>query len=283
MSAHRVSSWPETQEFYTHINSNACNADPLLHNLQPNDQLHATASMQLPTADTKQHRVITVRASCFPLMLDDVLDILVFRLSPRGILALAATQSSKNVVRFLVSAHFGQPARALGKEPADAEKYQQRDDLEGDGKSPADGRVSVVDKAEAEFEPVGDLVGEVSDAVLRYEGLSVTFAPLLLATRSGSLWCTYNNAENVQSELNRDELSSRGVIRGLGGPYGYNGVQNSCTPAIDKAGHDHPDVILGRTLQRSTKDSPGSSKCDSAYATDLVAHPAANEAAYKSS
>lgn len=44
----------------THINSHACNSNPFLHDLQPDNKLYATASVQFATANTKQHGEISV-------------------------------------------------------------------------------------------------------------------------------------------------------------------------------------------------------------------------------
>jgi len=37
------------------VDSDSCNADPLLHNLQPDDQLHAATSMKLSTTNAEKH------------------------------------------------------------------------------------------------------------------------------------------------------------------------------------------------------------------------------------
>lgn len=114
--------------------------------------------MQLPTPNAEKHREVSVRARRLTLMNHNVLDILELRLGPNSIISLAATQAAEDVACFLVSSSFCQPTRALWEEPADAEQHQQRNDLEGDRESPADGGVAVVDEAEAKFEPVGDLM-----------------------------------------------------------------------------------------------------------------------------
>lgn len=91
-------------------------------------------------------------------MYHNILDILELGLGPDSIISLATTQAAQNVACFFVSSSFCQPARAFREEPADPEQNQERDDLECDREPPADWGVAVVDEAEAEFEPVGDLI-----------------------------------------------------------------------------------------------------------------------------
>ena len=106
----------------THINSHTCNTNPLLHDLQPDNKLYATASVQFTAADTKQHREICVRPRCLTLMDDAVLDVLELCFGPDSIVSFATTQAAEDVSRFFVSPDFGEPARAFREEPADGEE-----------------------------------------------------------------------------------------------------------------------------------------------------------------
>lgn len=90
----------------THINSYACNANPFLHDLQPNDELYATASVQFAAADTKQHGKIGVRARRLALMDDAALDVLELCFGPDGIVSFATAQTAEDVSRFFVSSNF---------------------------------------------------------------------------------------------------------------------------------------------------------------------------------
>lgn len=103
----------------TYIDRHSCDADPLLHDLQPDDQLHTTPGVQLSTADAKEHGEVGVGACSLALVYHNVLDILKFCLSSDSIFALAATQTAEDVSRFLISSGFRQPARALWEEPTD--------------------------------------------------------------------------------------------------------------------------------------------------------------------
>lgn len=120
----------------THINSHACNANPLLHDLQPDDKLYAAACVQFAATDTKQHREVGVRACRLTLMDHDILDVLELCFGPNSIISFATSQAAEDVSGFLVSSSFCQPARTFWEEPADTEQHQEWYDLEGDRESP---------------------------------------------------------------------------------------------------------------------------------------------------
>jgi hypothetical protein len=77
-----------------------------LHDLQPNDELYATASVQFAAADTKQHGEIGVRARRLALMDDAALDVLELCFGPDGIVSFATAQTAEDVSRFFVSSNF---------------------------------------------------------------------------------------------------------------------------------------------------------------------------------
>ena len=90
----------------THINSHSCNANPFLHDLQPDNQLNAAAGVQLAAANTEQHREVRVRARRLALVDDAVLDVLKLCFGPDSIISFATTQAEEDVSRFLVSSNF---------------------------------------------------------------------------------------------------------------------------------------------------------------------------------
>ena len=63
------------------------------------------------------------------------------------------------------------------------------------------------------------------------------------------------------------------MLGGLGGPDGNNSVKYSCTPSIDETSADHPSVVLSRSLECSSNDSPTSSETDGLDAAITVTEP----------
>jgi hypothetical protein len=90
----------------TYINSHTSDTDPLLHDLQPDDQLYATTGVQFTAAYTEQHRIIGVRACRLALVNDTILDILELCFSPDGISSFATAQAAEDVACFFVSSNF---------------------------------------------------------------------------------------------------------------------------------------------------------------------------------
>ena len=91
-----------------------------------------------------------------------------------------------------------------------------------------------------------------------------------------------NNTKDVERELNSDELSTGCVLGSLGGPNRNDSVKHSCTPSIDETSADHPSVILSRSLESSSNNSPTSSETYGLDAAITVTEPTTDETAYES-
>lgn len=83
------------------------------------------------------------------LQFRDALDISELCLRANRVFAGTSTKTSKNISRFFLPTYFDQPSRRLGEEPDSREEHKQEDDLEGDRKSPAEGRSAAVDERQA--------------------------------------------------------------------------------------------------------------------------------------
>lgn len=90
-----------------------------------------------------------------------------------------------------------------------------------------------------------------------------------------------DNAKDVQRKFDGDELSTGFVLRSLGGPDRNNGVEYSRTPPIDETGAYHPSVVLSRSLESRSEDSPTSSKSNCLDTAIAVTEPTANETAHE--
>lgn len=81
--------------------------------------------------------------------LRNALNISEFGLRANDILVAAPAQSTENIPRFLLATDLDKPSGRLGKEPHDREEQNEEYDLEGDGESPAEGGIAVVDEGKA--------------------------------------------------------------------------------------------------------------------------------------
>ena len=102
--------------------SHTGNTDPLLHDLEPDDQLNTAASVKLARADTEKHGDVRLRLGGLSFELSDVADILEFSLGLAHIFASLTTKSSKDVTGLFLSTDLDEPTRRLGEEPADGEE-----------------------------------------------------------------------------------------------------------------------------------------------------------------
>lgn len=118
------------------IDGDTGDSNPLLHDLKPDHQLHATSGVELAGTDAKEHMEIRVVLGSLPLQLGDVADILELSLSLARVCTSLATESPKDVARFFLTPNFGQPTWRFGEEPNDAEEEQKRYDLECNGEPP---------------------------------------------------------------------------------------------------------------------------------------------------
>ena len=91
-----------------------------------------------------------------------------------------------------------------------------------------------------------------------------------------------DDTENVQGKFDCDELSTRFVFGRLSSPDRNNSVKHSCTPTIDETSADHPSVILSRSLQSSSDDSPASAKTDGLDTAISITKPTTDETAHES-
>ena len=201
--------------------------DPLLHDLEPDDKLDTTTSVELAGAYTEQHCKVRLRLGSLAFKLGDVADILEFGLGPTQVRTGLTTKTAENVAGFFFATDLGEPTWGLGKEPNNAQEEQKRDDLESDGETPGERGGSAFVEAASVFEPVGD-----------------------------------NDTEDIQCEFNGDELTTRFVLGGFGGPDRHDGVENTSTPSIDETSADHPVVVLGRALKAGTENGPASTESD---------------------
>ena len=101
--------------------------------------MHASARMQLTRADTKKHVKISLPAKVVTLQLARGHDILELSLRILLLYARVATESSQNIVGFLFSAHFHEPARRFWEEEDAGHEGDQHGDLECDGEAPDKG------------------------------------------------------------------------------------------------------------------------------------------------
>lgn len=69
----------------TYVDSDPSNANPFLHNLQPDHQLYPPTRVQLPAPDPKEHGEIAITPRRLPLVLNHILDIMKLRLRPKRI------------------------------------------------------------------------------------------------------------------------------------------------------------------------------------------------------
>jgi hypothetical protein len=143
-----VGALPETQVGAKHkvlgqlTNRHARNPHPFLHNLQPNDKLDATPNMQITRSSSRNHRKVRRIKLPRPLQLGDIADVLKLCLCRDSVTA----QAAEDIPRFLLTAHLDEPPRGLGEEPYRNKEDYQREDLERNGESPAEGGIATVDE-----------------------------------------------------------------------------------------------------------------------------------------
>ena len=91
--------------------SHTSDTDPLLHDLEPNNQLNTTASVKFAGADTEEHCEVRLDFGGLSFELSNVADILEFRLGFAQIFTSLATESSKDVTGLFLSTNLDQPSR----------------------------------------------------------------------------------------------------------------------------------------------------------------------------
>ena len=118
------------------VDSDTCDTDPLLHDLEPDNELDTATSVKLARAETEEHRDVRLSASSLALKLADVADILEFSFGLAEVLTAFTTETTKDVTSFLLAADLGEPTRRFREDPYNAEKEQKRDNLERNWESP---------------------------------------------------------------------------------------------------------------------------------------------------
>jgi len=128
------------------VNCHTRNTNPLLHDLEPDDKLDAASGVELTSADAEKHVDIRVALGGLSLKLGDVADILEFSLGHAHVRTSLTTESAKNVASFFLATDLGEPTWGLGEEPDNGEEEEQWENLEGDGETPDEGRLTVLVK-----------------------------------------------------------------------------------------------------------------------------------------
>ena len=65
-----------------------------------------------------------------------------------------------------------------------------------------------------------------------------------------------DNPKNVESELDRDELTARCVAGGFGSPDGSDGVKYAGSNTVEGPSAEHPFGVLCGALESGANDSP---------------------------
>lgn len=99
------------------INGNTSDTNPLLHDLEPDDKLDTTPSVEFTGADTEEHSEIGLGLGGFAFKLGNVADILEFGLSSAQIRTSLTTETAEDVPSFFFATNLGEPTWGLGEEP----------------------------------------------------------------------------------------------------------------------------------------------------------------------
>ena len=97
--------------------------------------------------------------------------------------------------------------------------------MKGDGETPHEGRVAIV----------GRIVGAATKKCCQLMKIVIRGGQ-----RIHSLFepvCNHDT-EDVESKFNGDELTTRRMLGSLGGPYRYDGVEDTGTPSVDQTSLD---------------------------------------------
>ena len=122
-------------------------------------------------------------------------------------------ETTKDKSGFFLPPDFDEPARRFGHSPYDEEEEDEGHDLESDWKAPDEGGINLPIEGGAVFNPVSD-----------------------------------DDAENVEGEFDRDELTAGCVTGGFSGPDGGDSVQDAGSDTVEGTGAEHPIGVLGRTF-----------------------------------
>lgn len=96
--------------------------NPLLHDLEPDNELNTTTSVKFARADTEKHRDVGLTLGRLTLEFSDISNILEFGLGFANILASLATKAAKNVTGLFFTANLDEPTGRLGEEPTNCKE-----------------------------------------------------------------------------------------------------------------------------------------------------------------
>jgi len=104
--------------------SHTSNTDPLLHDLEPDNELYTTTSVELARADTEKHGNVRLALGGLKFEFSDVTDVLELSFGLANIFTSFTTETSKNVASLFFAANLNEPTGGLGKEPTDCEQEE---------------------------------------------------------------------------------------------------------------------------------------------------------------
>ena len=87
------------------------NTDPFLHDLEPDDELDATASVELAGSDTEEHREVRRMAGRLSFKFSNVANILKFGFGFASICACFPSKTAEDVTGFFLTTDFHKPTR----------------------------------------------------------------------------------------------------------------------------------------------------------------------------
>lgn len=119
-------------------NGDTSDANPLLHDLKPDDELYTASSVKFAAADAEEHGDVALALSSLALKLGDVADVLEFCFGLAVIFAIFTTKAAKDVTGLLLTADLNKPSGRLGEKPDDCQQNEQQENLEGNRKSPGE-------------------------------------------------------------------------------------------------------------------------------------------------
>ena len=137
------------------VDGDTGDTDPLLENLQPDDELDAAAGMEFARLETEEHGEVTALTGGLALELDNVADVLELGLGETVVLA---AESAEDEAALLLAPDLDEPARGFRHGVDDGEEEEQGHDLEGDGEAPDEGGVLLGIECAATAGYVSDLV-----------------------------------------------------------------------------------------------------------------------------
>ena len=212
-----------------------------MENLKPDDELDAAPGVQLAGIPAEEHGQIAVLARSLALELDNVADVL--ELGFGGSVPFTA-ETTEDESSFFLAPNFDEPARGFRHSPHDEKEEDEGHDLESNGEAPDEGGVFIAIEGCSIFDPVRD-----------------------------------NDAEDVESEFDGDELTAGRVAGGFGGPDGGDGVQDAGSDTIEDTGAKHPVGVLGGALEGGADYSPDGGYGDGLDTTVSIAEPASEKGA----